>query len=218
MSQVARRLPQKNVLLRRVAKAFQYANRTKVERMLGYFLWADQSYVDSLFVPAIYKEISRHGLAGSLQRTLDCYDPNLPVLQQMLLVEQSHFLTDHNLNYTDKLSMAAGVEVRVPFLDRDLAHFAATLPPHLKQNGRTGKYIFKRAMEGLLPHDVIYRPKTGFGIPLRAWMRGPIQLKLRDYLSPESLSRRGIFNPKDIKTLWDRVVTVSWMPLIYFSV
>ena len=87
-------------------------------------------------------------------------------LNKMLYWEMKYFLTDHNLNYTDKLSMATGVEVRVPFLDKELLEFSTTIPPHLKMKGVTTKYLLKKMMERYLPNDIIYRSKAGFGAPV----------------------------------------------------
>jgi asparagine synthase (glutamine-hydrolysing) len=111
----------------------------------------------------------------------------------MLLLEQRYFLADHNLNYTDKMSMAAGVEVRVPFLDPDLVALAARIPDSYRQKGGQGKWILKKAMAGVLPREIIYRRKTGFGVPLRAWLRGQLKPMLHDLLGTESLRRRGLF-------------------------
>ena len=68
----------------------------------------------------------------------------------MLFLEGKFFLADHNLNYTDKMAMSQGVEVRVPLLDTDLVALAARLPDKMKQRGATGKWIFKKAMEPYL--------------------------------------------------------------------
>ena len=125
----------------------------------------------------------------------------LSPLARMLALEQRFFLTDHNLLYTDKMSMAVGVETRVPFLDLDLVDLAATIPDALKQRGTTGKWVLKKAMEPLLPHDVIYRPKTGFGAPLRRWMRNELREMLNDLLSPVSLKRRGLFDRAAVQKL-----------------
>jgi asparagine synthase (glutamine-hydrolysing) len=125
-------------------------------------------------------------------------------LNRMLLLEQRFFLADHNLMYTDKMSMAAGVEVRVPFLDLDLVDYAARIPTGLKQRGRVGKWVLKKAMEPHLPHAVIYRPKSGFGAPLRRWMRGGLRPLLRDLLSTESLRARGLFDPSSVQRLIER--------------
>jgi asparagine synthase (glutamine-hydrolysing) len=119
----------------------------------------------------------------------------------MLYLESRFFLADHNLNYTDKMAMARGVEVRVPLLDPELVAFAGRLPLWLKQRGATGKWIFKRAMEPLLPHDVIHRRKTGFGAPLRHWLSGPLAPLVDDVLSEASLRRRGVFDPAGVRAL-----------------
>jgi asparagine synthase (glutamine-hydrolysing) len=88
-------------------------------------------------------------------------------LNQMLYWDLKYFLTDHNLNYTDKMSMMHGVEVRVPFLDIELVNFSTTIPPNLKLKGLTTKYLLRKVAERYLPKEVIYRTKTGFGAPLR---------------------------------------------------
>jgi asparagine synthase (glutamine-hydrolysing) len=92
----------------------------------------------------------------------------------------------------------------VPFLDVDLVHFAAKIPAMLKQRGTVGKWVLKKAMEPFLPMDIIYRPKTGFGGPLRRWMRGELRPLVADVLSHESLTRRGIFDPTAVHRLIQR--------------
>jgi asparagine synthase (glutamine-hydrolysing) len=116
-------------------------------------------------------------------------------------LEQRFFLADHNLNYTDKMSMAAGVEVRVPFLDLELVDFAARIPNRFKQRGSEGKWVLKKAMEPYLPSDVIYRPKSGFGAPLRRWMRVELRDLLADVLGQQSLRQRGLFDPVAVQQL-----------------
>jgi asparagine synthase (glutamine-hydrolysing) len=122
-------------------------------------------------------------------------------LDQILALEQRFFLADHNLNYTDKMSMAAGVEVRVPFLDLDLVNFSTKIPDNLKQRGGTGKWVLKKAMEPYLPRDIIYRPKTGFGAPLRTWMQHDLKEIMRDLLSIESINSRGLFSAVNVQKL-----------------
>ncbi len=134
----------------------------------------------------------------------------------MLFLDGKFYLTDHNLNYTDKLSMAAGVETRVPILDPAVIDFVASLPPHFKQRGRTGKWILKKAMESLLPHEVIYRPKVGFGAPIRFWLSEHLRPFVDDVLSEDSLRRRGIFHPEGVRRLieQDRTGTIDGAYLI----
>jgi asparagine synthase (glutamine-hydrolysing) len=97
--------------------------------------------------------------------------------------------------------MAEGVEVRVPFLDDDLLEFAATIPSPLKQQGATGKWILKKAMEPLLPRDIVYRPKTGFGLPLRRWLRNELKDFAAEALSRQSIEGRGLFDFRAVEQL-----------------
>jgi asparagine synthase (glutamine-hydrolysing) len=99
------------------------------------------------------------------------------------------------------MSMAAGVEVRVPFLDLELVEYAARIPMAFKQKKGVGKWILKKAMEPYLPRDVIYRPKSGFGAPLRRWLRHELRPLLNDLLSEQSLSKRGLFEPAAVQQL-----------------
>jgi asparagine synthase (glutamine-hydrolysing) len=92
------------------------------------------------------------------------------VLSQMLYADQKTYLVEL-LMKQDQMSMACSIESRVPFLDHPLVEFAAQVPDHLKIQGKTGKFILKRAVEDLLPHDIIYRKKMGFPTPLRQWFR-----------------------------------------------
>jgi len=119
----------------------------------------------------------------------------------MMAVDQRFFLTDHNLNYTDKMSMAAGVEVRVPFLDVELLKLADGLPSEIKIRGRNGKWILKKAMEGHLPREVIYRKKIGFGLPLREWFRKDLKDFINDYLNESNLQKFDVFDSKKVQEL-----------------
>jgi asparagine synthase (glutamine-hydrolysing) len=138
-------------------------------------------------------------LLESLQRIPGERSP----LNRMLYLETKHFLPDHNLNYTDKMGMAEGIEIRVPLLDLELVEFAARIPPRMKQKGRVGKAIFKKAMERDLPRDVIYRPKSGFGAPLRRWLREELRDQVEDTLSSKSLARRNLFDASAVRRLVD---------------
>ena len=120
-------------------------------------------------------------------------------LNRLLYVDLKTFLPCLNLITTDKTSMAANLEVRVPFLNREMIELAARMPPRLKLRGLKRKYILKRALEGVLPSDVIWRRKAGFGAPIRSWLRGPLRPLINDLLSEEMVKRRGIFRPKEVK-------------------
>jgi len=124
-------------------------------------------------------------------------------LNQRLYVDLKTFLPCLNLTYTDKMSMAASTEVRVPLLDDELVALSARIPPELKLRRFTRKYVLKRAMEGVLPRAVIYRPKAGFGAPIRAWLTHDLKPMIDDLLSPEKIVSRGLFDPAEVRRLID---------------
>ena len=197
----SRRLPTATPLGRRVAKAFQYAALEGDERLISYFYWINPQLQQGLYTDAVREQLASVSSATPLLTTLGHLSENVVPLNRLLYLEGKHFLADHNLNYTDKMSMAAGVEVRVPLLDRDLVALAARLPTACKQHGAVGKWIFKKAMEPYLPHEVIYRPKAGFGAPLRSWLRGALRPLAEELLSTASLKRRGLFTPQAVHQL-----------------
>jgi asparagine synthase (glutamine-hydrolysing) len=122
-------------------------------------------------------------------------------LNRLLYVDLKTFLPCLNLTTTDKTSMAANLEVRVPFLNHELVELAARMPPRLKLHGLKRKYILKRVAERLLPKDVVWRRKAGFGAPIRSWLRGPLQPMIDDLLSEETIKRRGLFNPQEVQRI-----------------
>ena len=186
---------------RRIAKAFQYAHLEGDRRLVSYFNWIDPSVVNALAGPLLKEGIRSADDSNPLVESLSRLPGDTPALNRMLYLETKHFLADHNLNYTDKMSMATGVEVRVPLLDPDLVALAASLPVRFKQNGTLGKWIFRKAAESYLPDIIIYRPKTGFGAPLRRWLRVELKSMVDDALSETSLARRGIFDPGKVREL-----------------
>jgi asparagine synthase (glutamine-hydrolysing) len=199
LRKMSARLPQETSYGRRLSKAFRYGALQKDERLASYFFWSDPSSTTALYGPAL--EGLRVNSSAPLMEVLHELDRATPVLNRMLALEQKFFLADHNLNYTDKLCMAAGVEGRVPLLDPDIVSIAARLPLEYKQRHGTGKWVFKKAMESTLPQDVIYRPKTGFGVPLRRWLRNELRPLVEELLSPQSLRSRGLFDVAGVAKL-----------------
>ena len=122
-------------------------------------------------------------------------------LNRLLYVDLKTFLPCLNLAYTDKTSMAATLEVRVPFLNHELVELAARMPPRLKLRGLKRKYILKRAAEQLLPREVVWRKKAGFGAPVRSWLRGALRPMVDDLLSEETVRRRGLFRPEEVRRI-----------------
>jgi len=122
-------------------------------------------------------------------------------VDQMLFVDQKTFLPELNLTYSDKTSMAASMEVRVPLLDQEVAAFMRQVPAHYKINGLKQKYLLKRAMKNILPEEVIWRGKAGFGAPIRTWLREDLLDLEYDLLSEQAIRRRGFFKPGAIRSM-----------------
>lgn len=201
LAAVGAHLPPSSQLMRRVGKAFTYADLDARQRLISYLYWIKPQQSLALFNPELRASLATRKVAEVMESALASGTAGSNPLNQMLYLEQKFFLIDHNFNYTDKTSMAAGVEVRVPFLDPDLVAFANRLPPKWKQHGADGKWILKQALESILPHDVLYRAKTGFGVPLRFWLQGPLRPLLEDILSETSIKARGIFDMKAVRDL-----------------
>lgn len=200
LTKVTSSLDQRRAVFRRMTKLFSGAGLDGNERLVEYFRWAREEDLFKLYTPETRQALGAEIAATPMLDFLNPLSHSVP-LDKMLALEQRFFLADHNLIYTDKMSMAVGVEVRVPFLDLDLVDFAARIPLHLKQRGGEGKWILKKAMEPYLPYDVIYRPKSGFGAPLRRWMRFELRELLGDVLSETSLRKRGLFDSSAVQRL-----------------
>jgi asparagine synthase (glutamine-hydrolysing) len=201
LAQVTGSLDQSRAITRRVSKLFGGAALEGDARLVEYFRWVREADLLALYTPETRKTLGVELAATPMLNFLQPLPTTVAPLDRMLAIEQRFFLADHNLTYTDKMSMAVGVEVRVPFLDLDLVEFAARIPLGLKQRGSEGKWILKKAMESYLPHEIIYRPKSGFGAPLRRWMQHDLRELLGDLLSLDSLQRRGLFEPSAVQKL-----------------
>ena len=127
----------------------------------------------------------------------------LDELSRLLYLDHKTFLPCLNLTYTDKMSMAASVEVRVPLLDDELVALAARIPSSLKLHGTRRKYVFKKSQERVLPRNIVWRRKAGFGAPVRAWLSGDLAPMIADLLSEETVSRRGLVDPGAVRRLID---------------
>lgn len=120
---------------------------------------------------------------------------DMPVISQLLYVDQQTYLPDCMLTKVDRASMANGLEIRVPLLDHRVIEFTAQLPESLKYRNGKGKYLLKKLLSRFLPLELFERPKMGFGIPLEQWLRKELKELMLDYLSPGRLKNNGTFNP-----------------------
>lgn len=165
------------------------------------------TYLDGEQKAELYaKELSSH-LANTdpAERHHAAFDEvvHADFLNQMLYLDTKIFMVSLNLTYNDKMSMASSVEVRVPFLDRELAEFVAwNVPPGLKLQGMlrpTTKYIFRKAMQDVLPPEVLRQPKAGFAAPVDYWLAHDLKEMVGDLLSDAQIRERGLFRPEKVR-------------------
>lgn len=129
-------------------------------------------------------------------------DPSVPFLNHALHLQFDHWLADDILTKQDKMSMAHGIEARVPFLDHELVEYVLRIPPRLKIHGGQGKVLLRRYAERLLPPAVTARRKMPFYVPLEGYLREPaFQRMIADTLSDEAVRHRGLFRPEAVRRL-----------------
>jgi len=113
------------------------------------------------------------------------------------------YLAEDILTKVDRASMGCSLEVRAPFLDPTLVSLAARMPAHLKLRGLTAKYVLKRALADDLPAEILHRKKKGFGIPVAAWLKGPLSGEVDRLLHRDRLEAGGWFDPMVVRRLVD---------------
>ena len=198
------KLNSRSTFIRRLKKLIRNISVSKIERLSGYFMWLEEDVIFNLFEKSSQLKLKKDILPMSYwQNLLNNFPSSTSDINKMLYLELSTFLPDHNLNYTDKMSMAVGVETRVPYLDFELVEFANRLPIRYKMKGKTTKYLLRKVAEKYLPMDVIYRPKTGFGAPIRTWIREDLKNQLDLFSTDSILIKKGILNSTAVKKLID---------------
>ena len=131
---------------------------------------------------------------------MDEVEIELDSLDRMTLADSLSYLTDDILQKVDRAAMAVALETRVPFLDKDVVEFAARIPPGMKVRDGRGKWLVRQVLYQHVPADLVDRPKTGFGIPIDEWLRGPLKSWASDLLSPARLHAENLFNAQRVST------------------
>jgi asparagine synthase (glutamine-hydrolysing) len=153
-----------------------------------------------LFSPAFKRELQGYQAVEVLRRHA-AVAPTGDPLSLVQYLDMKTYLVGDILTKVDRASMAHALEVREPLLDHELMGWVSGLPVNLKLRGTEGKYLLKRAMEPYLPHDVLYRKKMGFAVPLDSWFRGPLAATIREAVMGERLVSTGLFNVDYLREL-----------------
>ena len=174
-----------------------------------------------LFSPRLRQELQGYHAKEELERHFAAAPAENP-LSRVQYVDLKTYLPGDILTKVDRASMANSLETRAPLLDHNFAEWTAGIPASLKLRNGEGKYVFKRALESRLPHDILYRPKQGFNVPLAAWFRGPLRDRVRSALTGPHLAETGWFNTGFIKSAFDEHVsgmrdysTLIWSLLMF---
>ncbi len=187
---------------RMARKMIRSGSLSAVDRFIMNCTYLDAQQKSELYAPGLHNELAVSDPSEYHRAAFDRVEDS-DFLNQMLYVDSKIFMASLNLTYNDKMSMASSVEVRVPFLDRELAEFVAwNVPPGLKLKGRlrpTTKYIFRKAMKGILPNEVLRQPKAGFGAPADYWLAHDLREMVDDLLSETRIRQRGLFRPEAVR-------------------
>ena len=172
-------------------------------RHLRWMMFLSPEQKKRLYAPGFWEAAERkknildeEPWAGLFSR-LRAFDP----LNAELFLDLKTYLPDDILVKVDRMSMAVSLEARVPLLDHKVVEYAFSLPGAWKLRGGTTKWIFKKTMERLLPAEIIHRPKEGFSIPIKHWLRTDLRDMLLDHLSEARIAREGLFHYPAVKRL-----------------
>lgn len=211
---------------RRLKKIMREYGKSEDDKLSGYFSWIPLEINKGLFSQDVKRQIAQYDPASELKHLLRQIPNEDHELNKLLYLEMKSFLVDHNLNYMDKMSMAVGVEARVPYLDLDLVNYSTRIPVDLKMKGTRTKYLLRKISEKYLPHEVIHRKKSGFGAPVRSWIVNDMNDYIHERLSPTRLKERGLFDPTNFwkmvednrsgkidasYTIWSVLAIESWL-------
>ena len=176
----------------RAKTTFESIGRNAVEAYLHSVSLTSDTQRNLMFSDAMQRELQGYRAV----ETFEHYARRCPADDPLSLIQyldMKTYLVGDILTKVDRASMAHSLEVRVPLLDHKFIEWVSGLPVNMKLRGQEGKYILKKALEPHLPHDVLYRPKMGFGVPLGKWFRGPLKKRIRESLLEGNLAQSGMF-------------------------
>src|SRR5688572_14831309 len=183
-------------------KAKRFIRASKADPVARHHSWFGSFAFDKqamLFTPDVLDQTSDDIYAGARELVASSDASN--AIEKMQFVDMYFYLAEDILTKVDRASMAVSLETRAPFLDPRVAQFAASIPINYKLRGNKGKYILKKAVEGLLPDNILHRPKKGFGIPTAQWLKGRLNELMHEMLSEKRLKEQGLFDPGFVRNI-----------------
>lgn len=157
----------------------------------------------SLYNPDFSRKIDASGYAGKLFQELTGNIRSDEPLDRLLYLDSKTYLPGDILVKVDRMSMAVSLEARAPLLDHKLIEFVARIPASLKLAGLETKYLLKKAVQDLIPSEILHRPKMGFGVPIQEWINQQLRSRLRETLTEPRTRQRGYFDPHYVDVLLD---------------
>ncbi|MDZ7334022.1 MAG: asparagine synthase (glutamine-hydrolyzing) [candidate division KSB1 bacterium] len=188
-----------------INRAKRFVEGMKVPEQLEHVRW--MIFLQQAEKERLYASDIKSGLMGiDPYKFIKNYFANVSqngtdAINRQMYVDVKTYLVDDILVKVDRMSMATSLEARAPFLDYRFVELAASIPGELKMQGKKTKVILKQAMEDLLPHEILYRGKEGFSIPIKNWLKKELKPLMMDTLAPEKLKREGFFNPDYVQKL-----------------
>jgi asparagine synthase (glutamine-hydrolysing) len=152
-----------------------------------------------LFTPAAFGELTS-SVGAHIQR-LNAECQHLEPRNRALYVDFGSYLVDNCLTKVDRMSMACSIEARVPLLDKDVVELAFRVPVDLKFTSSETKILLKRVAARHVPRECVYRPKEGFSIPIKSWLKNEFRELLETYLNPDRIALGGIFDAAEVARL-----------------
>ena len=175
---------------------------SQASRFASWYGGFDTVTQQELLSPELVREVRDGGLEEGFERILSSAS-SADSLQRFLYCDLHTRLVDDILVKSDRMSMGASIEARVPFLDREVVEYAARLPSTFKVDGLRSKIVLKKLAEQYLPHETIYRRKVGFTVPLTSWFVGPWRGLIENVLLSERCLGRGYYRPEAVRQLVD---------------
>jgi len=187
----------------RYADAFvKSAETNPAERYMSYVTLFSSDHKRALLRNSVAPDaLAGNGFASEIMKKYFEVHPELTGVNQLIYADLKTSLADDLLALTDKMTMAASIECRAPFIDHELVELAASMPESFKVRGFTMKYLLKKVVKPWVPEEILNRKKRGFGAPMGSWIRNDLGPLVDDLLSPDQVKKRGLFNSTSVREI-----------------